>query len=434
MSTKTAQSSLPTSLFTSIATSFAGGLFTPLTVPNYRRLFSSNSLWWTSVFMEHLAMGWMVLELTNSAWLVSMVGFFRSLPLFLFGFLAGPINDYVGRRKILVITSAIDLCSFILLTLLVWWGILDTWQLYIIAFVLGCMWGMSWPARRGILPDLVGKERTVDVLLIERIGQGAAKVVGPATAGFIVAGYGMVGCFAVMAFIQVLNLSALWAILTDKAAAQEESNQQDRVKFQSPIKQITEGFAYVRQNPVLLSVVGATMVANMFIFPYGTLLPIFARDILGQGPVGLGWLGAASGFGTFGGLWVITMWRRYEGRFGNNGSIFTIGTAFLSLVVLIFAVSPSYWLSWIALFSAGIGQACFALMQSAIMMLVADDGMRNRMMGMLVISIGMGPFGKLLVGALAENYGAPIAVASTASVAFLLIVLITAMTPQLRRI
>ena len=106
----------------------------------------------------------------------------------------------------------------------------------------------------------------------------------------------------------------------------------------------------------------------------------------------------------------------------------------MCVVVFIFAVSPSYWLSWIALFCTGIGQACFALMQSAIMMLVADDGMRNRMMGMLVISIGMGPFGKLLVGALAENYGAPMAVASTASAAFLLIMLITVMTPQLRRV
>ncbi|MEM7533686.1 MAG: MFS transporter [Chloroflexota bacterium] len=406
-------------------------VFTPLTIPNYQRMFSSNSIWWMTIFMELVAMGWLVLELTDSAWLVSVVGFFRTIPLIFFGFVAGPIIDRFGRRRIIIIAIIVDLCSYSVLTLLLWLNQLEVWHLYIIALALGSMWGTQWPARRGFLPDLVGKERTVDVLLIERVGQGTARIIGPTLAGILVNQYGMVGCFTVMALVQVINLGSLWAVTVK---GETEASNEDESKKSTPFQQIKEGVAYARRSPVVMGILVATIITNLLIFPYMTLLPVFARDVLNQNEIGLGWLGSASGIGSFVGLLIITSWRRIGGRFGNNGTIFTTGTFLLCVVICVFALSPVYWVSWVALLFAGITQSCFGIMQSGIMMLVVDDAMRSRMMGLIVICIGMDPFGKLIIGALAEWYGAPLALGLTSGIAMVLILWLTAGIPQLRRI
>ena len=185
---------------------------------------------------------------------------------------------------------------------------------------------------------------------------------------------------------------------------------------------------------MVIGILLATLVANLLIFPFQTLLPVFARDVLNQGPTGLGWLGAAPGIGTFLGLLVVTLWRRYGGQYGNNGTVFVFGTMFFCISLFAFALSPIYWMSWSALMISGIGQVSFALLQVGMMMLVVEDEMRNRMMGLLVLAIGIGPFGRLMVGFLAELYGAPFTIAMTSSVGLVTMVMIAILIPRLRRV
>ncbi|MEM7533688.1 MAG: MFS transporter [Chloroflexota bacterium] len=429
----------------SIRNAFTDGFFSPLSIDNYRRILSSNSLWWATFYMEHIAVGWMVLELTDSALMLSFVEFFRRLPFLILGFLAGPIMDRVGRYQSIVFTSIADICLYMLLAMLIWSESLELWHIYVITFIIGCLWGTSWPARRGILPDIVGKERTVDVLALDRGGQGTARIVGPALAGVVVATYGVIGCFVVIIAAQVLNLGALWGMRlsptaqsspeTSPETSLESSKENDEQPIQeSPIQQIRAGLAYARHHPIVIGILLSTLVANLLIFPFQTLLPVFARDVLNQGPVGLGWLGAAPGIGTFLGLLVVTLWRRHGGRYGNNGSVFIFGTMFFCITLFAFAISPIYWMSWSALAISGIGQVSFALLQVGMMMLVVEDEMRNRMMGLLVLAIGIGPFGRLMVGFLAELYGAPFTVAMTSSVGLVTMVLIAILIPKLRRV
>lgn len=379
-------------------------------------------------------MGWLTLELTNSAWLVSVVAFYRSIPLFLFGFLAGPIIDRLGRRQAIVVATTLDLTTFSAIGMLLWLDRVELWHLYIIAFVIGSVWAVSWPARRGVLPDLVGKERTVDVLLVERFGQGAAKIVAPALAGVLVAVYGTLGCFMVIVLVQLVNLYAVWSVQKQETVTSTPDKHPSDAATLSFIQQITEGFTYVRREPLMLGIILTTVTMNLFVMPYTTLLPVFARDVLNQDSVGLGWLSASLGIGTYVGLLMLNVWRQAQGRYTNHGSIFLIGTAFMGFAIMAFALSPIFWLSWLALAAAAMGQNCFALMQNSIIMLSTDDEMRNRMMGIVVICIGMGPFGKLFVGALAEAYGAPFAVASTSITGLLLLSLIAINTPKLRRV
>ena len=142
----------------SIQNAFTDGFFSPLSIANYRRILSSNSLWWASFYMEHIAMGWMVLELTDSALMVSIVEFFRRLPFLILGFLAGPIIDRVGRHQSIVFTSIADICLYMLLAVLIWSESLEIWHIYVYVGTNSIFKAFQFPAFSATVSQLVPKE------------------------------------------------------------------------------------------------------------------------------------------------------------------------------------------------------------------------------------------------------------------------------------
>lgn len=393
-----------------------------LKLADYRILLLSNTLWWQELFMEMIVMGWLVLELTDSPWALAVVGFCRSLPLLLFGFFTGPVIDRFGRRPVIVATQTATFLAYMLIAILVALQAVTVWQLALLSFVLGSGWALEWPARRALLPDLVGREKTVDAIMLESFVQGIARILGPFLAGLLVARYGSVGCVSVMA------LSAGISLFIVRALSQHSIPRTTMKPNESPWTVLGQGLNYVVRNRPILAVLLITAAMNLFIFPYMNLLPVFARDILGRGPAGLGVLGMATGVGSFIGLIVINWVRRYV----SNGWIFTVGTGFSCVMLCAFAISTNYALSCSLLLLAGIGQACFAIMQSSIILLAANDEMRSQAMGTLVLAIGTDPLGKVEIGILAENYGAPLAVGLNAGLAALTIVVIGVAIPSLR--
>jgi predicted MFS family arabinose efflux permease len=171
-----------------------------------------------------------------------------------------------------------------------------------------------------------------------------------------------------------------------------------------------------------------TVVMNLLLIPYMTLLPVFARDVLDQGPVGLGLLTSAAGMGSFIGLLLTNFLRRYL----SNGWILTGGTFGMALALILFSQSTLFPLSWLLLLVTGMGQACFGIMQSSIVLLTASDEMRGQTMGVLVLAIGSDPVGKLITGGMAENFGAPFAIGIQAALAAVLLAVIGVRLPALR--
>ena len=398
------------------------GIFAPLTIPDYRRLVVSNTLWWQTLHMEMIVMGWLVLDMTNSAWLVALIGFFRSAPLIIGGFLVGPITDRFGRRPVIIANQTAYVLMYALLALLLATGTLALWHLAVISVVLGMAWALDFPTRRALIPDFVGKAKIMDALLLESFASGISRIVGPFIAGWLIAQFQAVGCFIVLTAIAALALAILRTLAHSEIPRTTEPNS-------STLSNIVDGFRYVRRNETLLAVVLITLVLNLLTFPYITLLPIFARDILNQGPEGLGLLGTGTGIGSFIGLLLINYLRRHI----SSGWIYAVGSFFQCLGLAAFAFSTIYPLSWGLLLLVGIGQSCFAVMQSSIILLTASDEMRGRAMGTVMIGIGADPLGKLQTGLLAENYGAPVALGVQASLAAILVAGVAILLPQLRR-
>src|SRR5204863_9438013 len=136
-------------------------LWRPLNNGDFRLLMGSNTLWWMTLFMENLVVGWLVLEMTNSPWMVALIGCFRSLPLLLCGVWGGAASERFGRRKVIVAAQATNFLVYLFFWSMLLGGRLQFWHLAAGSFLLGCGWSLDWPARRALVPDLVGKQQTL---------------------------------------------------------------------------------------------------------------------------------------------------------------------------------------------------------------------------------------------------------------------------------
>jgi hypothetical protein len=259
-------------------------------------------------------------------------------------------------------------------------------------------------------------------MLLENFAQGWARILGPLAAGWLVAAFGPVGCYVVMAALSGTALVNVYAL------SRQPIPRTSLRPLASPWTVLGQSLRYVKSSQPILGVMLITIVMNLLILPYMTLLPVFARDVLGQGPVGLGILSMASGIGSFVGLGLTNVVRRRV----SNGSIFAGGTLGVALALVFFSQSSVYGLSWGLLLCAGMGQACFGIMQSSIILLTASDEMRSRTMGILVLAIGSDPVGKLQTGVLAQAFGAPFAVGVQAAAGAAAIIAIAVLLPGLR--
>jgi MFS family permease len=403
--------------------SWKQGAFSILNNVDYRRLLAGTVIWWQCFYMEMVVLGWLVFDLSNSARMVSLVGFCRTLPLLLVSLFSGPIIDYFGRRRVVIAAQIANLTVYIAVVLLLWSGKAAPWNIAIVAFCLGTAWAIDWPTRRSLVPDILGKERMFDGLLLESFMTGLARIIAPSMAGALIARYGAIGCYIGMAILSVCALTILIPLLRGSGPRGTKAFRMASLPVAG------EGVRYIRSNQTLLAVVLITLIMNLWIFPYISLLPVFAREVLHKGPIELGFLSTATGLGSFLGLLILNFLRQQV----SVGMLFVVGTGWMCVALAAFALSQVYPLSWAMLLCTGMGMACFGTLQSTIVLLSTSDEMRSRVMGILVLAIGGDPLGQLQIGTLAERFGVQATLAGQASAAALALVLIVMLLPGVLR-
>jgi Na+/melibiose symporter-like transporter len=388
----------------------ANGLLTrwpalgPLGNKDFLRMWFATGLWWQAMWMEQVVFGWLALELTNSPWLVALIGFFRSIPLLFIGLGSSLVTDRFPRRYIVLILQGLNAIGCIVLLIIYLNGTLAYAHLAAVALANGVWWALDWPTRRALLPDLVGKDRVVEGMLLENVLQGFTRISGPLVAGGVLGILGTGGSLYLLALLAVLAFVTLIGLKTTSQAPQQPKG------IKQALRQVGAGWAYVFGHRKILGVVCITIAMNIWAFPFMGLLPVFARDVLHQGPWGLGMLGAANGLGALLGLvWVNICRRRWD-----TGLLFAGGSILACGGLIGFAFSGTFAWSIAALVLAGIGMAGFSILQSAIILVEADDEMRGRAMSAVVMAIGLGPLGRMQSGAMAESWGAPLAVGAMA--------------------
>lgn len=391
----------------------------PLRHVGYRLLWFSSLLWHLARWMDILVAGWLALELTNSVWHVALIGFYRSAMLPLFGPFAGAIADRVDRRKVIIAAEVANVGATVAVAVLLIGGNLQYWHLAAANLVLGLAWSVEFPSRRAMIPDLVGPDLLLPAIVLDTMSMNVNKVVGPLIGGGLLATLSIPGCYVLLAVIYAVGLVPLLPLRLPPIHCQSRTT--------STFRFIGEGLRFCHKHQSVRGVLLVTVAMNCFIFPYIQLLPVFARDVLQVGPVGLGLLAAGDGIGSLIGATILVT----SGRLQRHGWAFVLGSVGMCCALLVFAISPLYAVSLAALILGGVGHSGFSTFQSTIILDAVGDSLRGRAMGVLTLAIGSAPLGTILIGAVAAALTAPWAVALSSATGGLLIVGTAALMPGL---
>jgi MFS family permease len=351
-------------------------------------------------WLETIAVGVVVYQRTDSAFLVSMMTMLRLLPMGLFGVFLGALAERFDRgRTLLVVVLLMGMTSAVL-AVLDRTGQLEIWHLALASFINGCGWSTDIPVRRVMIGEIVGSERMGTAMSLDIGATNASRMVGPAIGGFLLAGPGIQGAF----ILSVLMYgTALLAILTVRSRIPRSAG------AGAVLARIAEGLALVRTDKRVIGVLVVTVIYNIFAWPFTGMIPVIGRDRLHLGPEGVGLLATMDGIGAFAGALLLALWLtpKWYGRAYLGGVISYL------IMVVIFALAQGPALAGAALLVMGLGGAGFATMQTTLIYLASPLDMRSRILGVLTVCIGTGPIGFLWLGWLADRIGAHNATAVT---------------------
>jgi MFS family permease len=389
--------------------------------PAYRYLWGASTLWNQARAMDQVVIGWVVLELTNSAWDMSLVFALRWLPLLMFGVAGGAVADRVDRRWVLIGAQALGLLVCLGTAVLLVIGRFDVGLAALVTFLLGLQWAVDWPTRRALIPDLVGRDLTVNAIALEAVSQNLSRIIGPLLAGALIAYFSPAAAFAFMTALYLVEIVLLKAMPLNVRVGQVMAGG-------SMLRYLADGFSKLRASQSILGVLLVSVCMNVLVFPYQQLLPVFARDELHVDPIGLGALGAAVGIGAMIGATVIASSKRVP----MAGRLFWVGSCLMCLCLAGFAAAGSFGLALVLLVCTGLGHAAYSSLQTTIVLGNATDQLRGRALGALTLAIGCTPIGSLEMGALSVAFGAPVAVGLNAALAAVLVALIALRLPRFR--
>ena len=395
--------------------------FEALTDRNFRLLWTANLFFYVAFWGELVVLGWLVVDITDSPWLLGVVLFLRMGPGQYISVGTGVLLDRLDRRKLALFIQIGNASMAGIMALLILTGWLQFWHIMPIAVVSGIFWAIDFTLRRTLVSDVVEPERLTNALALEASAITSAMIFGPFATGVVIDVLGAGQSYLTIAFMFVICFLLL-SVLRTKGNGTP-------ILSESVVKSFVEGIRYVSRHPVLLPALGVTLFMNLFVFVYQQFLPVFAKDVLMVDATGLGSLTASIGAGALAG----TLVQASQGNFGHRGWVYLGGSTILILGALLFTLSIWFPLSLLILFLTGLGFSGFHSMQGNIMLSASSDEMRGRVMGILMIGLGAGPLGVLLVGAMASAWGTPVAVRISVSIGALVLAAMALGFPKLRR-
>lgn len=401
-----------------------GGAWSTLRHRDYRLLWFGQIVSLAGSQMQVVATGWLVLQLTNSAFQLGLLGLLRALPVMILALLGGAIADAFDRRRLLLATQSILLTIAAILAFTTATGTVSMPLIYALTVIAGATNAFDNPARQSLIPNLVPREELTAALTLNITTFQLGQIVGPLIGGVIVARFGAQGAYAIDALSFVAVLIALGLMRARFAPAMGE-----RPAMGKGFGAIIEGFVFVRRNGIILSVMLLDFLVNLF-GAVQALLPIFARDVLRVGAEGLGPLYAATSAGAMLAALLLSTRRQIRAQ----GLVLLISIGLFGLCLVGFGLSHTFWLSLLLLAGSGAADTVSMVLRGSILQLATPDELRGRTTAVhMAFAMGGPQLGQLRAGIVAGLIG-PLGAAATGGVACIAVVLaIAALVPKIRR-
>jgi MFS family permease len=407
-------------------------MFRALSHRNFRLFWAGAFLSNIGTWMQTVAQGWLVLQLTNSAFWLGVDGFAATSPGLVLTLLGGVFADRIDRKRLLIFTQAGAGLTALGLAFLIAAGIVNdaahVWIILVASFITGCCFSLASPSYQAITIDLVGREDLSNAIALNSTQFQLSRVVGPALAGVGFQLFGLAGCFFVngLSFIAIIIALSLVRIKSPDGTTVVARPTGERQTMWHDLK---NGFRYVWSRPRVFLLLLISAVASLFGAPYMTLMPLFTRDVLGLGETGLSVMMGVAGAGSFLAALMLT----FLGNLRRRGFYVLGGSAAFGLCVIGFSLSRNVTLSLVMLFGIGFAIVCSIAVTNMLLQTLVTDEMRGRVMSMFMLSfIGAWPIGSFLAGVAARHFGAPYTLAAGGLIIALFNLYVAIRSPGLR--
>ena len=375
------------------------GMFRALSHRNFRLFWIGAFLSNVGTWMQAVAQGWLVLQLTNSAFWLGLDAFMATAPGFIFTLLGGVFADLIDRRRLLLYTQVVAGIAALGLAALVATGAVNRWMVLGFSFVTGCCMALASPSYLAMTYDLVGREDLANAIAMNSTQFQLSRVVGPALAGVAFRTLGLAGCFFANGLSFIAVIASLWMVRTEHHSVAPAHSVRDR---RALWRDLVEGFSYVRNRPRVLALLILSAVNSLFGAPYFSMVPIYARDIFRLGETGLAVMMGTAGAGAFLGALLVA----YLGDFRRKGWFVLGGAVVFGLSIMGFALSSTLTLSLFFLFALGFALVVSVAISNTLLQKLVTDQMRGRVMSMFLLSfIGTMPIGNIIAGTASNRFG-----------------------------
>ena len=368
--------------------------FSALRHRNYRLFLMGQFISLAGTWMQIIAQGWLVYEISGSELALGLVGFASAIPALIISPFAGVVADRVPRRSLLVATQTGAMLLALTLAALTFAGIVEVWHIILLATGLGFVNSFDGPARQSFVVEMVGREDLPNAIALNSMTFNSGRIIGPAIGGAVLVLVGPAWCFLLNGLTYLAVITGLLMMRLPPHKARSDNL--------SPWQQLKSGLEYVGHQPELRALLLLALVFSIFGISYSTVLPAFIDKALQRGAAAFGTVNAMSGVGAVTGAFIVAKW----GDLGQRGKWLSWAILAFPVILISFAVNTFYPLTLVLAVLLGVGfMLVFTLINTLLQTQLVDE-MRGRVLSLYTLTFfGFTPFGNLMIGSLSEWIG-----------------------------
>lgn len=387
------------------------------------------ALFWTGNFlsnigtwMQNLALGWQILLMTNSPFLLGLNGFLGTLPSLVFSLPGGAIADHLNRRKLMLATQTSMAALALVLGLLTSLRVVKINEILLISFLTGLASALNSPAYQAVVPDLVPRRDLMNAIALNSAQFNMSRAVGPTVAGLALGTLGVAGCY-------YLNSISFFALIVALLVLKLPPHHHELGS--GVLGAVLDGLRFLNHYRIIIILLSVISFISLFGLPFIVLMPVFARDLLHLGASGLGYLMAGSGLGAVIASLALAARRTAS---PSGGFIVSSGTVF-ALALILLARAENFAWSFFLLVVLGGTMVGVAALTNTTLQLLSPSHLRGRLMSFYVLAfIGLTPLGSLWMGAVAQRQGTRFALAFGGAVCLLYFLILLVSLPHVHRV
>ena len=361
---------------------------------NYRLYFVGQSVSLLGTWMQKTAVSWIVYSVTHSKFMLGVTLFATMFPSFLFSFLGGVASDRYNRYKLLLLTQVASMIQALMLTALIFFNNYTVWEILELSVLLGIINAFDVPARQSLVYEMVELKDLPNALALNSSMVNLSRLIGPGIAGIVIERFGNDICFGLnsLSFLAVI-ISLLFVRLPKYVSSPRTKN---------VLGQLKDGLVYIRQTPEIAFVLGMLALMSIFVLPFGTLIPVYAKDIFHGTASTFGVIDSIIGLGAFSGAIFLASLKPGS----NLRKVLAVNTLVFGVGLLLFSHATNYPMALLFAAISAFGMMSQFTVTNTLIQTTVDPSMRGRVISVYaMVLFGFAPLGGLLIGLVSQQIG-----------------------------